>query len=198
MCANTQYTYQPIPNSVLHLGRQSLISGSNSTRRLCRANCTRVTRPSPLTRALNTHAAARIVMRSSIILVAMISCHVDAHRDPGQHTVRDVVRQLDVVDKRVVVGGGLLEHPAVFGWGGVGDRVGGVGVGGFDFLDEGVVKVELANVLGYAADVGSVGDYGHVALGDYVEVGDAICVVAREHCNGIVSNSSGLTSSHMY
>lgn len=136
-------------------------------------------------------------MRSSIILVAMISRHVNAHGNPRQHTIRDIVGQLDVIDKGVVVGGGFLEHPAVFGRGGVGDGVGCVGVGGFDFLDEGVVKVELANVLGHTTNVGAVGDYGHVALGDEVEVGDAISIVTREHYNGIV-NFSGSFCSHIY
>lgn len=125
--------------------------------------------------------ATTLVVRSSRRQICgVIAAQVDGHRDPGQQTVREVATELHVLDVGVVVVGGLLEHPAVDLPAGELDGVGVVRVRRLDGVDERVFKVDLADVQRGAARVRVVRLHGVVVLGDEVEVGNAVVVVAGE------------------
>lgn len=173
--------YSLVNTLVLELSRQSLAGGSDGAGRGgAAADDARVAWAGAHAGILDGLAAARVVVRGGLVQVAVVDGGVDGDGDPREHAVGNVLGQLDVLDKGVVVGGGLLEHPAVLLGRRVGDRVERVRRRGLDLLDEGVVKVQLADMLGHAADVGPVLELRDVGLRDEVEVGDAVRVVTRE------------------
>lgn len=110
----------------------------------------------------------------------MITAQVHRDRDPGQQSVGEIATKLHVLDVGVIVGRGLLQHPAVNLPAGKGNVVGVVRVGGLDGVDQGVLKVYLPDVQRGAARVRVVGLHRVVVLGDEVEVSDAVVVVAGE------------------
>lgn len=94
---------------------------------------------------------------------------VDAHGDPGEDAVGDVIAEQDVAGHGVA-GGGLLGEDAVGGVGGQPLRVGRVGRGSLDGGDEVLVEEELADVRDGAAREGRVVVEGGVDVGQDVDV----------------------------
>lgn len=162
--ANKTYTIQ-----TYRTGRSSTRTRGSSTSRAVASTGS--------TTAAHTAGAGRIAHDATVAVVrsgsadGVRAAHVDAHGDPGQDTVGDVVAQEHVLDKGVdAVGGGFLGQDRVVGVDGQILGVCVVGVGSLDFGDEGLVEEELTNVLDAAGCEGAVDVEGGVCVGDNVDV----------------------------
>lgn len=124
--------------------------------------------------ATATAAGARLLVAAALVVVGrrrdrLGDGRVDAHGDPGEETIGDVVAEQDVGGHRVARGSLLLEDA-------VGDvlgqrlRVGRVGVGRLDGRDQVLVEEELAHVRDGAARDGRVVVEGGVNVGQDVDV----------------------------
>lgn len=110
----------------------------------------------------------------------MVAAQVQRNRDPRQQAILNVVRQLHILHKRVIVRRGLLQHPPVQLPRCELDGVGVVRVGGLDGVDERVVEVQLTDVQRRAGRVRVVGLQCHVGLHHDVQVRHAAFIVAGE------------------
>lgn len=131
-------------------------------------------------RVLNTASVVQVSVGRQVGVVHTAQIQCDG--DPSEKTILNVVCQLDVFDKRIVIGGGLFQHPSVELPCRVVDCVGVVGVSCLNLLDERVVKVQLTDVqrCGILSPIGVVGEYSVVGLHNQVEMCDSVVVVTRE------------------
>ena len=181
-CGVTQFSFQlnkqPITQSLNHpraLKRNNLSRSRLSRRRNTRGRARSKARRGTARRstATTTHTGV-LVLNTALLSIpgsrvgAVTAGGVDTKRDPGKDTLGDVVAEQDVVDDGVGARGGLLAHDGVVGVGGEFLRVGGVGLGLFDFGDQVLVEEDLADVRGAGvveAGEGAVGQDGDLVGG---------------------------------
>ena len=103
-------------------------------------------------------------------LLTVLGTRVNAHHEPGEQPVADVVAEVHVVEDGV--GGGalslLLAKDAVLNVRGLRDGVGAVGARSLDIADQGLIPEELADVWDRPASQGSVLKLGCVLVEDDV------------------------------
>lgn len=134
----------------------------------------------PLVTPIYSNTAIGIQMRSRCQVGGVVTTQIQRNSDPRQQTILNIVRQLHVLHKRVIVRRGLLQHPPVHLPRRKRNRVGIVRVRRLHTLHKQVVKVQLPNMQRRGPSIRIVWLHRIIRLHNHMQVRDAAVIMARE------------------